>query len=68
MTEVSCVNLKERIAITEDGQSLPVTDMFDEWGGDSNDIKECVVCVAGPDSAGKWLTIDFRDMEKVVMQ
>lgn len=68
MTEVSCVNLKERVAITEDGQSLPVTDMFDEWGDDCDDIEECAVCVAGPDSGGLWLTIDFREMEKVMLQ
>lgn len=66
--EIATINLARRIAITEDGQQLPVTDMFDEFGDDCDDIEECVVCVAGPDSTGMWLTIDFRKMEKVAMQ
>lgn len=68
MTEIACINLADRVAITEDGQNLPVTDMFDEYGDDCDAIEECVVCVAGPDSDGLWLTIDFREMEKVVVQ
>ena len=66
--EIALINLAKRIAITEDGQHLAVSDMFNEFGDDCDDIEECVVCVAGPDINGVWLTIDFRQMEKVAMQ
>ena len=66
--EIALINLAQRTAITEDGQHLSVSDMFDEFGDDCDDIEDCVVCVAGPDTNGLWLTIDFRQMEKVAIQ
>jgi hypothetical protein len=62
--EVSSIHIASRVAIMEDGQQLPVTNAFDEHGDDC-DLEEAVVCVAGPDKDGMWVTIDFRDMEKV---
>lgn len=66
--EVSCANRDLRVAITEDGQSLPVTHLFDADGEECDDIEQAVTCVAGPDRDGFWLTIDFREMEKVPLQ
>lgn len=65
MIEVSCV--KGGVAYTEDGQVLPVTNWLDE-DGDDCDEDDAVVCVAGPDRDGFWLTIDFREMEEVTLQ
>lgn len=65
MIEISSV--KGDIAYTEDGQALPVTNWFDEWGEDC-DADDAVTCVAGPDKDGLWLTIDFRQMEQVTIQ
>lgn len=67
MIEIACVSRSRLVAITECGQSLPITNFFDADG------EECasdgaVVCVAGPDKDGMWLTIDFREMEMVAMQ
>lgn len=67
MIEVSCVNRHKNLAITEDGQSLPVAHYFDADGEDC-DFDDAVTCVAGPDKDGLWLTIDFREMERVPVQ
>jgi hypothetical protein len=65
--EVATINIQMKIAITEDGQSLSVVEAFDE-DGDDCDLEDAVVCVAGPDKDGLWLTIDFRDWESVIIQ
>jgi hypothetical protein len=64
MTEVASIHIPTATAITEDGQTLPITSSFDEFGDDA-DLADAVVCVAGPDKDGKWLTIDFRHFEKM---
>ena len=66
--EIACVNRALRVAVTEDGQELPVTNMFDGDGDETDDVDAAVTCVAGPDKDGLWLTIDFAEMESVVMQ
>ena len=67
MIEVACVNCEKRVAITEDGQELPVTNLFDS-DGDECEPDEAVACVAGPDKDGLWLSIDLTVMEKVPLQ
>lgn len=59
VNEVSCVHRGKRIAVMEDGQVLPVTHLFDRFGDDTDDDNEAVACVAGPDSAGAWFSIDL---------
>lgn len=66
--EVACVNRSERVAITEDGQSLPITNLFDSYGEECDNVDEAVTAVAGPDKNGMWLCIDFSVMEKVTLQ
>lgn len=65
--EVSCVNIGTRTAVMEDGQCLPITDVFDE-DGDDCDLEDAVACVAGPDKNGMWVTIGFREWESVTVQ
>lgn len=67
MIEVSCVNVAMSVAITEDGQELPIANAFDRFGDDC-DLAEAETCVAGPDKDGLWLTIDFSKMERVALQ
>lgn len=67
MTEVSCVNLNGRVAVMEDGQVLAVTNFIDAHGEEC-EVDEAIICVAGPDKDGMWMTIDVRYMEKVAMQ
>lgn len=67
MIEVACINVKQRIAITEDGQELPITHCFDS-DGDDCDSDDAVTVVAGPDRDGLWLRIDMAAFDDVVMQ
>jgi len=67
MTEVTMIHRARAIAITEDGQELPVTNALDD-DGDDCDLEDAVSCVAGPDRDGMWLTIDLRQFEGVQLQ
>lgn len=61
------VSVSLAIAITEDGQELPITNAFDGDGEDC-DLGVAVACVAGPDKDGLWLSIDLRHFEGVTLQ
>lgn len=61
------VHRTRAIAITEDGQKLPVTNSFDS-DGDECDLADAVACVAGPDKDGLWLSIDLMQFEGVTLQ
>lgn len=65
--EVAMINVARGVALTEDGQILPITNSYDE-GGDDCDLAEAVACVAGPDKDGLWLSIDLRLFEKASVQ
>lgn len=67
MIEVACIHLTRRVAITEDGQEMPVTHFFDA-NGDDCDCDEAVSCVAGPDKDGLWLQIDLSFFDAAVNQ
>ena len=68
MLEVACISRSRMVAVTEDGQELPITNLFDQFGDDCADVDEAVSCVAGPDRDGLWLSIDFREFEAVPVQ
>lgn len=55
------------VAITEDGQELPVTHWFD-IDGDDCEPDDAVSVVAGPDRDGLWLAIDLSAFEGVTTQ
>lgn len=65
--EVAMVSVSRAVAITEDGQELPITNAFDD-DGDECDLDEAVSCVAGPDKDGLWLAIDLMQFEGVTLQ
>lgn len=65
--EVASIHLESKAAILEDGQILQIVEAFDD-DGDDCDLDDAVVCVAGPDKDGMFLTIDFRDWESVTIQ
>lgn len=65
--EVAMINVTQGVALTEDGQILPITNSYDE-DGDDCDPAEAVACVAGPDKDGLWLSIDLRLFEKASVQ
>ena len=47
------------IAVIDDNEVLQVTNFIDQWGEDC-EFDDAVVCVAGPDANGKWVTIDIE--------
>ncbi len=61
------INRTLALAITEDGQELPITDGFDAEGGEC-DLDAAVACVAGPDKDGYWISIDLMQFEGVTLQ
>lgn len=67
MSDVAMINRMLALAITEDGQELPITHSFDPDGEDCN-LGDAVACVAGPDKDGHWLTIDLTQFGGVSLQ
>jgi hypothetical protein len=67
MSEVAMVHVGRAVAMTEDGQELPITSAFDD-DGDDCDLADAVACVAGPDKDGMWLTINLAMFEGVQVQ
>jgi hypothetical protein len=53
------VNRRHGAVLLEDGQSLPITDFFDETGELTPDRERAVSCVAGPAANGRWYVIDL---------
>lgn len=49
----------EWLCATDDGELLPVTDWFDEWGENCGP-EDAVTCVAGREGYG-WLTIELEE-------
>jgi hypothetical protein len=65
--DVAMVHVGRAVALTEDGQELPITNAFDD-DGDDCDLADAVTCVAGPDRDGMWLTINLTMLERVTLQ
>ena len=68
MMDISAVNVSERIAVTEDGQHLPITNLMDEWGDETEDSGKAVFCVAGPDRHGMWVSVDLAVFKRATLQ
>lgn len=67
MIDVSMLSRSLRLAIMDNGESIPVVQWVDGDGEDCGP-DDGVVCVAGPDAAGKWHTIDLTQLERTVLQ
>lgn len=59
MADVTHVALHDGYVLLDGGVVVPITNMMDEDGDDTDDPAEAVVCVAGDDCHG-WYTIDLR--------
>lgn len=67
MKDIAMVNRQRRIAVMEDGQILPVTNLYDVDGEETEDVTCAVSCVVGPDAAGFWYSVDLTAFEQVRM-
>lgn len=57
VAEIACINLDDRSVTMTDGETLPITDFFDELGDDCAPAN-AVTCVAGRENYG-WMTIEI---------
>ena len=60
MAEIEALNRALRIILLDDGKTYPITNWFDQ-NGDDCDPDDAEFAVAGPDSNGKWYTIELGD-------
>jgi hypothetical protein len=58
MADIEALNRDLRIILLDDGKTYPITNWFDAKGDDC-DPDEAEFAVAGPDSSGKWYTIEL---------
>lgn len=56
MIEVAAIYLEQAIAVMEDGQTITITDWFDDEG-DECSPEEATGAVAGPLASGQWVAI-----------
>lgn len=65
MATIQAVNIGQRVAITDDGRTLPITNMFDASGAETSDPDEVLACVVG--AGDEWFTIVLSDFEDVTL-
>jgi hypothetical protein len=53
---IESINLGRSLALTTTGEVVPITNMFDMDGDDTNDPAEAVAITAGPTASGEWLS------------
>lgn len=60
--DVSAINLHERLALLDNGQTAPIVTLLDDDGDETDETAEAVVAVAGSDLHG-WWSILLSDYE-----
>ena len=66
MLDVEAVNLTQGLVLLSDGSTLPITNRFVNGEEVSDaDGRAITAVVAGPDTAGKWWTVDMGDFDTV---
>lgn len=60
--DVVAVNLEMRRALLSTGSVVPVTDMFDADGDETEELSEVRIFVCGEEASG-WFTCDMREFE-----
>ena len=48
-------------ALLQTNELVPVTNMYDLWGNDTDDESEAVSAVAGPTLEGKWIAFEIPE-------
>jgi len=62
---VQAVNRYKELALLDSGETIRVSDWFDN-DGQPCDSKVAVACVAGPTDKGKWYSIDLTQFKEGV--
>lgn len=63
---IEAVNLTARTALTDDGEAIPITQMLDANGDQTEAPSEAVAVVAG--RFGQWFCVDLRQFEGATTQ
>lgn len=63
---IQALNLAQRLALLDDGATVPITDLFDANGEDTEDLAEAVGFAAGQDR--HWFSGRISDYEGVPTQ
>lgn len=66
MSDIPAINIFSRFALLDDGTIVPVTNLFDADGDETNDPDEAVVFVAG--EGDRWFTGCCDDYAEVTKQ
>lgn len=66
MAAVVSANLTKRTALLDDGRTLPITNMIDAFGDDTNDAGEAVAFVCG--AGREWFAENMDDFERATVQ
>lgn len=56
---VEAVNFGTRQALLDTGEVVPIKNMIDADGYDTDEPEEALVAIAGPLATGGWLSIDL---------
>ncbi len=59
--DIVAVGLADMQVITNEGEILPIVNMFDEFGDETSNEVDAVALVAGPDKIGEWWSINLED-------
>jgi hypothetical protein len=54
------INLRERLCVLSNGEVIPITNMFDCTGDETDEPEEATAFVAGPTPDDKWI-VDHVD-------
>lgn len=66
MARVTAINLERRLALLDDGRTVPITNLFDASGDDTNDAAEAAGFVAG--AGREWFADSVADYEGTTIQ
>lgn len=64
--EIREVDLVNRIVLTSDYRSLPITDLFNDHGHETSDYNAAVMCIAG--RPGEWLSVKLGRYHRSALQ
>jgi hypothetical protein len=62
--EVEAINPVQRLVVTSDGRTFSMTNLFDEFGDETEDAAVAVKAFCGTDDY--WFIVKFADFEAVM--
>jgi hypothetical protein len=66
VTDVVSINMIERTALLDDGRTVPITNLFDAVGEETDDPREAVSFVCG--AGRQWISDSIDHFDKVTIQ